>query len=190
MMLTFEWDAEKARENLKKHDASFEEAKTVFDDLFSITIADPEHSTDEERYIDIGLSAKGQILVVVYTERGSDIRIISCRKATTVERRTYDQEKSEPNELDSLDDTMLPEYDFSRGARGKHYQAYREGHTVKIYESDGTVTIQNFTLEEGTVLLEPDVREYFRDSEAVNRALRGLIALIPRKQQVIEAKAE
>ena len=93
MALTFEWHAEKARENLRKHNVSFEEAKTVFDDPFSVTIADPEHSTDEDRYIDIGLSVKGQMLVVVYTERGSNIRIISCRKATNAEWRTYEQEK-------------------------------------------------------------------------------------------------
>ena len=93
MALTFEWHAEKARENLRKHNVSFEDAKTVFDDPFSITIADPEHSGDEDRYIDIGLSVKGQILVVVYTERGLNIRIISCRQATNAERRIYEQEK-------------------------------------------------------------------------------------------------
>ena len=94
---------------------------------------------------------------------------------------------SEHNEQDSLEDNdMLPEYDFSGGVRGKHYQAYREGHTVKIHQSDGTVTVQYFILEEGAVMLEPDVREYFPDSEAVNKALRGLIALIPEKSQVIE----
>ncbi len=94
---------------------------------------------------------------------------------------------SEHNEQDSLEyNDMLPEYDFSGGVRGKHYQAYREGHTVKIHQSDGTVTVQYFILEEGAVMLEPDVREYFPDSEAVNKALRGLIALIPEKSQVIE----
>ncbi len=94
---------------------------------------------------------------------------------------------SEHNEQDSLgDNDMLPEYDFSGGVRGKHYQAYREGHTVKIDQSDGTVTVQYFTLEEGTVMLEPDVREYFPDSETVNKALRSLIALIPEKRQAIE----
>jgi hypothetical protein len=101
------------------------------------------------------------------------------------------KKNSEPSEPNSLEDSdMLPEYDFSGGVRGKHSQAYREGHTVKIHESDGTVTVQYFTLEEGAVLLEPDVREYFPDSEAVNKALRGLIALIPEKRQVIETKAE
>jgi hypothetical protein len=97
----------------------------------------------------------------------------------------------EPDKLNSSEDKdMLPEYDFSGGVRGKHYQAYREGHTVKIYESDGTVTVQYFTLEEGAVLLEPDVREYFPDSEAVNKALRGLIALIPEKRRAIETEGE
>ena len=64
--------------------------------------------------------------------------------------------------------------------RGKHYQAYRQGHTVKIHQTDGNVVIQHFSLEEGAVFLEPDVREYFPDAEAVNKALRGLIALFPR----------
>jgi uncharacterized DUF497 family protein len=90
MALTFEWHEEKAKENLRKHKVSFEEAKTVFNDPLSITIADPKHSADEDRYIDIGLSVKGQVLVVVCTEQGSNIRIISCRKATKAERRTYE----------------------------------------------------------------------------------------------------
>ncbi len=78
---------------------------------------------------------------------------------------------------------MLPDYDFTgkTGVRGKYYRAYREGHTVKIYKTDGTVSIQYFTLADGAVMLEPDVREYFPDSEAVNQALRSLIALIPAK---------
>lgn len=76
---------------------------------------------------------------------------------------------------------MTPEYDFSaqQGERGKYYQAYRAGHTVKIHKDDGTTETHYFTLEEGAVMLEPDVSAYFPDSEAVNRALRGLIALIP-----------
>lgn len=92
MALEFEWDENKAIANYQKHGISFEEAKTVFNDPFSITIADPEHSLDEERYIDIGLSARGKVLVVVYTERKSKIRIISCRPATAREQRTYEQE--------------------------------------------------------------------------------------------------
>jgi uncharacterized DUF497 family protein len=76
MQLSFEWDEDKARENLKKHKIRFEEARTVFTDPFSITIADPGHSMDELRYIDIGTSDKNRVLVVVYTERGSKIRLI------------------------------------------------------------------------------------------------------------------
>jgi uncharacterized DUF497 family protein len=91
MELGFEWHEEKAQENLKKYGISFEEAKTVFNDPLSITIADSQHSDDEERYIDIGLSSKGQLLIVVYTERQSNIRIISSRKATNAERKIYEQ---------------------------------------------------------------------------------------------------
>jgi hypothetical protein len=81
-------------------------------------------------------------------------------------------------------DEMLPEYDFRGGVRGKHYKAYRRGHTVTIHNSDGTTQVQHFKLEEGAVMLEPDVREYFTDSETVNNALRGLITLLPRKPKV------
>lgn len=91
MKLKFEWDDEKAKANLKKHSVSFEEAATVFTDPFSLTILDPGHSTREQRYVDIGNSEKGRVLVVVYTERGSDIRIISCRRATSSERKLYEE---------------------------------------------------------------------------------------------------
>jgi len=91
MKLNFEWDEEKAKANLKKHRIGFEEATTVFIDPFSITIPDPDHSVVEQRYIDIGSSDKGPVLVVVYTERGASIRIISCRKATPSERKLYEE---------------------------------------------------------------------------------------------------
>jgi hypothetical protein len=80
-------------------------------------------------------------------------------------------------------DDMKPEYDFRGGVRGKHAQAYRQGHTVKVHQIDGTTTVRHFTLADGAVMLEPDVREYFPDSEAVNQALRGLITLIPGKRR-------
>ena len=92
MDLTFEWDKEKAKINQRKHKINFEEAKTIFGDSFSITISDQVHSIGEERYIDIGRSIKGQLLVVVYTERNKTIRIISCRKATSTERRIYEED--------------------------------------------------------------------------------------------------
>jgi hypothetical protein len=80
-------------------------------------------------------------------------------------------------------DDMLAEYDFTgkKGVRGKYHAAYQQGHTVKVYQDDGSVTVQYFTLQDGAVMLEPDVREYFPDSESVNKALRSLIALVPKK---------
>ena len=91
MKLNFEWDEEKAEANVKKHRVSFDEATTVFIDPFSVIIPDPDHSVDEQRYIGLGSSDKGRILVVVYTERGSNVRIISCRKATSSERKLYEE---------------------------------------------------------------------------------------------------
>ena len=91
MKLNFEWDEEKAKTNLKKHRVSFDEAASVFADPFSITIPDPDHSVGEQRYIDIGSSDKSHVLIVVYTERGSIIRIISCRKAHSSERKLYEE---------------------------------------------------------------------------------------------------
>jgi hypothetical protein len=67
------------------------------------------------------------------------------------------------------------EYDFSKGVRGKHYRQYREGHTVRVHKKDGTVSVHYFTQEEGAVMLDPDVRERFPDSESVNRALRSMM---------------
>lgn len=89
-MLIFEWDPRKAEDNVKKHGVSFEEASTVFGDVLSLTIDDPLHSKDEERMVQIGLSSKDRLLVVVYTEREDKIRIISSRKATRKERNHYE----------------------------------------------------------------------------------------------------
>jgi uncharacterized protein len=87
--VTFEWDESKARRNLQKHGVSFEEAVTVFADWRSTTIADPDHSVGELRFLILGTSAEGQVLVVSHTERGENIRIISARPATARERRKY-----------------------------------------------------------------------------------------------------
>ena len=89
MALEFQWNTQKAKDNLKKHSVSFDEAKTVFSDFFSLTISDPLHSESEDRLITIEYSDKQKLLVVVHTETGDDIRIISARKATPHERRTY-----------------------------------------------------------------------------------------------------
>lgn len=87
--MKFEWDANKAAENLKKHGVGFEEATTIFGDPFEVAIPDPDHSEGEARFLSMGLSAGNRILVVAYTERGDDIRIIHARVAVPKERRTY-----------------------------------------------------------------------------------------------------
>lgn len=92
MKLVFEWDEEKAKENFRKYKVSFEEAKIAFNDPFLITFPDPKHSDSEQRYINIGTSSKGRVLITIHTEREGNIRIISCRKATTNERRAYEEE--------------------------------------------------------------------------------------------------
>jgi len=79
------------RQTKEKHGITFEEAKTVFNDPFAITIDDPDHSDDEYRYIDIEFSSKGSVLVLWYTERNENIRIIGCRKASKFERKTYEK---------------------------------------------------------------------------------------------------
>jgi hypothetical protein len=70
---------------------------------------------------------------------------------------------------------MREEYDFSKGVRGKHYKAYRQGHTVTIHNEDGSVSVQYFTEKDGSVMLDLDIKIHFPDSESVNRALRSLI---------------
>ena len=82
MPVTFEWDSRKARSNLVKHGVGFEEASTIFGNPSSLTIPDPEHSLSEKRYITMGKAFTGKLLVVVHTERGDNIRIISARWAS------------------------------------------------------------------------------------------------------------
>jgi uncharacterized protein len=91
--LAFEWDVDKARRNLEKHNVAFEEAATVFDDPMFITFIDEEHSLDEERYITLGLSNKGRLLMVAHADRKGRIRIISARRATKKEEQFYVEAK-------------------------------------------------------------------------------------------------
>ena len=91
MGIHFEWDPKKARSNLTKHGVSFEEAATVFGDLYSITVTDPDHSEDEIRFLIVGRTHEQNVLVVAFTEREPKIRIISARKATKSERKMYEK---------------------------------------------------------------------------------------------------
>lgn len=93
--------------------------------------------------------------------------------------------------MKKANEEMRPEYDFRGAVRGKHYKPLHKGYSVHIHKSDGTTVVQHLKLEEGTVLLQPDVREYFPDSESVNTALRSLIHLMsqmPRKGKVSARK--
>jgi uncharacterized DUF497 family protein len=93
MALEFQWDKEKARDNIRKHGVSFDEAATIFGDMLSITIDDPVHSSQEQRFVTMRQSHRGPTLVVVHTDRVDNIRIISARLATRRERKDYEEGK-------------------------------------------------------------------------------------------------
>jgi uncharacterized DUF497 family protein len=89
--MQFEWDSSKAAANLSKHGVSFDEARSVFDDPLYVDFYDPDHSDQEHRYIIIGQSPQGRLLMVSYTERDDTIRIISSREVTPTEREAYEE---------------------------------------------------------------------------------------------------
>jgi uncharacterized DUF497 family protein len=91
MPLDFQWDENKASVNQAKHGVTFEEAATVFADPLSLTISDPAHSQKEDRFVTLGTSHNGKLLVVVHTDRGDSVRIISARRATRKERKNYEE---------------------------------------------------------------------------------------------------
>lgn len=86
----FEWDDEKAERNLEKHSVTLKEGATIFNDSLILMIIDPDHSIHEERHLALGMSDQGRLLVVIYTERGVLNRLISCRKASNLERKAYE----------------------------------------------------------------------------------------------------
>jgi uncharacterized DUF497 family protein len=90
--MEFEWDPKKAERNLKNHGVSFKEAATIFGDPLSITYPDPDHSIDEERFITIGTSVDGNLLLIAHTDREERIRIISARETTRQEKKFYEEE--------------------------------------------------------------------------------------------------
>lgn len=151
----FEWDDDKAELNLIKHGVRFEKATYVFEDPFSVTFEDFDHSEGELREITYGCTLFNELLVVSHTARQDLIRIISARHATKAERRKYMSKKSD--EIRDKDD-LRPEYDFdfSKGVRGKYYHP-KQSQTVLIR-------------------IEPDVLARYSTPEQVNDALRMLIA--------------
>jgi len=177
MDLQFEWDDAKAAANVRKHGVSFEEAITVFGDPNAITIFDVEHSETEDRF------AGG----FLWSSTQNEARVFVSSVAGEQPRLNGDSMNREFEQQATDNDEMLPEYDFSGGVRGKHYQAYRRGYQVIVHKMDGTAEVRDFALPEGAVILDPDVRVYFPDSEAVNRTLRGLIGLMPQQRAPGEA---
>jgi uncharacterized DUF497 family protein len=95
-VLLFEWDPKKAKKNLNIHGISFDEASTVFRDTLSLSIYDPLHSDEEDRFVLIGNSHNNRLLVIVHTERANRIRLISARKATQKERKQYEENAKRP----------------------------------------------------------------------------------------------
>ena len=92
--MRFEWDEDKAASNLVKHGTSFEEAATVFGDPLSDTFDDPDHSAEERRFIIIGMSEKGKMLIVAHTDDGEVVRIYSAREPTRGERESYERSRA------------------------------------------------------------------------------------------------
>jgi len=152
----FEWDAQKAAANLRKHGVSFDEAVTAFSDRLSVLLPDPDHSVGAERYLVMGLSARGRLLVVSFVERPPRTRIITAE--------TMKKAKGKPQVRERDKDTMRPEYDFSKGVRGVTAARYREGTNI--------------------IVLDPDLMDVFPDSEAVNEALRALAPVLRRRKRV------
>ena len=89
--MEFEWDEEKAAANSANHKVSFDEAKTVFDDPLYVDFYDPDHSLDEHRFLIVGESGQGRLLIVSYTEREGATRLISAREVTAAERKAYEE---------------------------------------------------------------------------------------------------
>ena len=91
--MEFEWDPEKAFENVRKHGVTFSEAATLFGDPLAVTVADPDHSREEERFLTVGFSARSRWLIVAHTDREDRVRIFSARELTRAERRAYEENR-------------------------------------------------------------------------------------------------
>src|SRR6266446_2129571 len=153
-MVNFEWDPGKARQNRRKHRVSFQEAATVFGDPLTVTYPDPDHSVSEQRFITVGMSGAGRVLMVAHLDRNENIRIISAVRQRGANENIMKKKTDKRERRDEL----RREYDLSKlkgGVRGKYISRYRAGTNL--------------------VLLAPDVSEYFPDEQSVNKALRALI---------------
>jgi uncharacterized DUF497 family protein len=156
--MEFEWDRKKAKYNLRKHGVSFEEASSVFNDVLANVYEDPDHSIHEKRFLMIGTSARGHLLIETNALELSAHEDLPNEKRNSMKKKT-----------DELDDEMRPEYDFSKlklVGQGIYAKRYRSGTNL--------------------VLLDPDIRAAFPDDESVNEALRVIAKA--GKQQAGRAK--
>lgn len=150
------WNDAKAESNRRKHGITFYEAETIFNDPLLAIIDDDEHSVAEDRMLAIGESRRGELVVVAYTVRNDETWLIMARRPTPAERRRYmrgDEIRDRGAEKLNLED--FPEVDFTNAVRGRHHIKLRPGLRVSIDE---------------------EVARHFRDDDAVNDALRTLIA--------------
>jgi len=153
----FEWDPKKAEANLSKHGVSFREAVTAFGDPLSMNMADPDHPEAEERFIVLGMSDRYRLLLcpIPIGRHGLESSVPGWLRDLNGNSMKKDKEK--PRTRRSDEDTMRPEYEFSKAVRGVTAARYAEGTNV--------------------VLLDPDVAEMFPDTRAVNEALRTIARL-------------
>ena len=157
MVETVRWNPAKAESNWQKHGVRFVEAETIFDDEHVAWLEDDEHSEVEERYLAIGESISRRLLVVSYTIRDDEAWLISARNATSTERRRYMRgERIRDDERQTIDLSDIPETDFTNAVRGR----------------------SNVVLRRGVlrVTIDADVARHYTSDEAVNDALRMLIA--------------
>jgi uncharacterized DUF497 family protein len=149
----YEWDSGKARNNVRRHGISFDEAVTVFLDPFALTFDDPDHSIAERRFITLGTSTRGRVLFVAHADRDQEL-VQSSALGARLQLNAMPTKNVERNGSDDL----RPEYDISKltgRVRGKHFERASAGTTL--------------------VLLEPDVAEAFPNARAVNDALRSIV---------------
>jgi hypothetical protein len=155
--VNFEWDPGKAGKNLRKHRVSFQEAATVFGDPLAVTYPDPDHSTSEQRFVTVGMSGTGRVLIVATpTAARASESSVRARQRSANENIMKNMKKTTDKRVRR--DELRREYDLSKlngGVRGKYTARYRAGTNL--------------------VLLSPDVAEHFPDEQSVNKALRSLI---------------
>ena len=151
------WNPAKAESNRLKHGVSFVEAETIFDDEHVAWLEDSEHSDSEERFLAIGESTGYRLLVVAYTIRNDEAWLISARNATSTERRRYMRgDRIRDARQQPIDLSDIPETDFTNAVRGRSNVVLRRGIL--------------------RVTIDADVARHYPSDEAVNEALRVLIA--------------